>query len=620
MKRAIILTALLLMLPRCAFHEASRVEISGNLSVWHPITLSIQGPQASEQGEVNPFLDYRLVVTFTHQESGHELHVPGYFAADGNAADTGAVSGAVWRVHFVPDAEGSWQYTTSFHGGDRIALSAVSTEGSPVEGDRLSGTFIVRAPAPGSPAARGRLRHQQGARYLQYSGDGGYFLKSGADSPENFLAYVDFDADSYSEKALGPEREGEAPEAPRHRYETHIADWKANDPSWKEGKGKGIIGALNYLASKGVNSVYFLTMNIKGDGNDVWPYIHESERYRFDCSKLSQWNRVFNHMDRLGIMLHVVLTETENESLFEVEEGGNFAESRKLYYREMVARFSYHRAVTWNLGEENGWSDDGWDQGAPQKRANTDSQRKAFASYVSSLDPYGNPIVVHTLPGRYDEIYTPLLGYPAFDGPSLQIADIRDVHGETLKWIDRSRAAQRPWFVSLDEIGPHHTGVMPDADDPNHDEVRHFALWGNLMAGGAGCEWYFGYRYAHNDLGLEDFRSRDRMWELTHIAVDFFHRFLPFPEMQSADDLLTNSNAYCFAKEGSIYAVYLPPGETTRIRLPESRFTIRWFDPRNGGEMQEGSVAETSGGDNSVLGSPPSDPESDWVVLLSPVG
>ena len=45
------------------------------------------------------------------------------------------------------------------------------------------------------------------------------------------------------------------------------------DPDWGDGKGRGIIGALNYLASQHVNSIYFLTMNVGGDGKDVWPWI-----------------------------------------------------------------------------------------------------------------------------------------------------------------------------------------------------------------------------------------------------------------------------------------------------------------------------------------------------------
>jgi len=43
------------------------------------------------------------------------------------------------------------------------------------------------------------------------------------------------------------------------------------DPTWQTGKGKGIIGALNYLADKGANAVSFLTMNIVGDDQNVFP-------------------------------------------------------------------------------------------------------------------------------------------------------------------------------------------------------------------------------------------------------------------------------------------------------------------------------------------------------------
>ena len=68
-----------------------------------------------------------------------------------------------------------------------------------------------------------------------------------------------------------------------------------------------MIGALNYLASKGMNSVYFLTMNIEGDGKDVYPYTSYEERFRFDCSKLAQWEIVFDHMDKLGLMQHLSL-------------------------------------------------------------------------------------------------------------------------------------------------------------------------------------------------------------------------------------------------------------------------------------------------------------------------
>ena len=55
-------------------------------------------------------------------------------------------------------------------------------------------------------------------------------------------------------------------------------------------------------------------------------------------------------MERLGIGLHIVLQEQENDQLL---DKGELGEERKLYHRELIARFAHHLSVVWNLGEEN---------------------------------------------------------------------------------------------------------------------------------------------------------------------------------------------------------------------------------------------------------------------------
>ncbi|HLB74796.1 MAG TPA: DUF5060 domain-containing protein, partial [Sedimentisphaerales bacterium] len=91
------------------------VAFSGELRKWHNITITFDGPQTSEDAEPNPFLDYRLNVTFSKGDKRHV--VPGYYAADGKTAETSATSGNKWRVHFVPDEEGEWLYSASFRKG-----------------------------------------------------------------------------------------------------------------------------------------------------------------------------------------------------------------------------------------------------------------------------------------------------------------------------------------------------------------------------------------------------------------------------------------------------------------------------------------------------------------------
>ncbi|MFQ6036569.1 MAG: DUF5060 domain-containing protein [Sedimentisphaerales bacterium] len=588
----------LVLVAECAVIGAvKRAVLSGNLRKWQVVTLTFDGPQTNEDAEPNPFLDYRLNVTFAKGKKRYT--VPGYYAADGNAAETSAAAGNKWRVHFVPDEEGKWSFRSSFRTGRDIALSSDRAAGRSTPFDGVSGRFMV-GPTDKigrDHRAKGLLRYV-GKRYLQFSETGEYFLKGGADSPENFLAYADFD-DTYDTGGL--KREGEATGGKfLHRYAPHVRDWQPGDPTWQNGKGKGIIGALNYLASKGMNSVYFITYNVDGgDGKDVWPWINPDEKFRFDCSKLDQWEIVFSHMDKLGIMLHIITQEQENDQGL---DGGELGPQRKLYYRELVARFAHHLALVWNLGEEN---------------TNTDAQRKAFCRYIKELDPYDHPIVCHTFGGKYyEQVYKPLLGYEYFEGVSLQT---NDTHAQTLKWLDRSVSAGRQWVVCLDEIGPAHTGVKPDKDDYWHDEIRKKHLWGNLMAGGAGVEWYFGYKFPNNDLDCEDWRSRDHLWDLTRYALKFFRQHLPFTEMSHHDELTSAKDDYCFAKVGQIYAVYLPSGGTTHLDLGDSSatFAVQWYNPRTGGPLQTGTVTEITGPGSAAIGHPPQDTDKDWVALIN---
>jgi len=576
--------------------DNSRAILSGELRQWHTVTLTFLGPQTSETADPNPFLDYRLAVTFA--KGAKHYQVPGYYAADGRAAESSATAGNQWRVHFVPDETGEWTYVTSFRTGPDVALSSDPDAGNPAAFDGLQGSLQVGPTDKQAPdfRARGMLRYV-GRRYLRFAQTGEFFLKAGADSPENLLAFADFDG-TYDTEELT--REGEARGARFiHHYAPHVRDWHAGDPTWQNGKGKGLIGALNYLAAEGMNSVYFLTYNIDGgDGKDVWPWTNPQEKLRFDCSKLDQWDMVFSHMDQLGLQLHVITQETENDQGI---NGGELGRERKLYYRELAARFAHHLALVWNLGEEN---------------TNTDDQRRAFACCIRDLDPYDHPIVCHTYPGQYDQVYTPLLGHPCFEGPSLQTTD---THNQTIQWIDRSAAAGRPWFVCLDEIGPADTGVMPDANDFGHDAVRTQHLWGNLMAGGAGVEWYFGYRYAHNDLNCEDWRSRDHLWDLSRYALDFF-RQIPFDRMTHHDDLTARPDDYCLAEPGSAYAIYLPSGGTTDLDLgtATAAFKVQWYNPRTGGGMQRGTIPAITGPGKVSIGLPPADQDKDWVACVQP--
>ena len=161
-------------------------------------------------------------------------------------------------------------------------------------------------------------------------------------------------------------------------------------------------------------------------------------------------------------------------------------------------------------------------------------------------------------------------------------------------------------------------GLAPELD--NFYVAAGFNSLGILMGGGAGVEWYFGYRNHNNDLGCEDWRSRDRMWDYTRYALEFLRK-IPFWEMASHDELITDENGYCFAKPGDVYAVYLPKGLPHKIDLSatQGKFGVSWYNPRKGGEMQVGTIETVMGGSITDIGLPRSDFNKDWVVLIKKI-
>ncbi len=607
-----------------------KASITGELRQWHKVTLTVDGPMASESDTLlNPFLDYRMLVTFTHESGSPSYHIPGYFAADGNAANSSAESGNKWRAHLAPDKPGFWNYEVSIVNGKNIAIDdELANKAIPVL--QSNGRFNITPTNKSGRDFRGQGRLEYvGKRYLQFAGTKEFFLKAGADSPENLLAYEDFDG-TYSNKAEGIARANEATTSSLKTWQLHIRDWKPEDPTWKGGKGKGLIGALNYLSEKGCNAFSFLTYNAGGDGDDVWPFLSRNDKFHYDCSKLDQWQIVFDHAQELGLYLHFKLQETENDdnlsgnktSVPTSLDGGDLGPERKLYLRELIARFGYELALNWNLGEEN---------------TQNPEQQKAMAQYISNTDPYMHHIVLHTYPDWQDRVYKPLLGdQSVLTGISLQNS-WATVHQRVIYWLQEAEKAGKQWVVANDEQNPHFTGVPPDKDyegfdgvarpDGNIpytiDDIRKYTLWGALMAGGAGVEYYFGYTLPQNDLGCEDWRSRDQSWDYCRIALDFFgYNKIPFWNMKNANDLVDNpkndNSKYCLALQREIYVVYLPEGGTTNLDMSNSTsvFRVEWYNPREGGLVQYGSVKEVKGPGKVFLGQPPLDSDKDWIILI----
>ena len=146
---------------------ATADSISATPMQYHKVTLDWNGPNLSESAAT--FNNYRLNVTFT-SPNGKTFLVPGYFAADGDAAETSASSGNQWRAHINPQEIGNWSYSASFRTGNDVAINLSANAGVPVANsfNGSSGSFNVVATNKGGLDFRGKGKLQYVFVFFQW--------------------------------------------------------------------------------------------------------------------------------------------------------------------------------------------------------------------------------------------------------------------------------------------------------------------------------------------------------------------------------------------------------------------------------------------------------------------
>ena len=301
-------------------------------------------------------------------------------------------------------------------------------------------------------------------------------------------------------------------------------------------------------------------------------------------------------------------------------DGGALGPERKLYLREL------DRALR------------------PRARAQLEPRRGEHAvrrgaardgAYIRDLDPYDHHIVVHTYP---DEQETSIRRCSASSrrspAPRSRTAGCRPpAHPQ----VGRRRREGRPAVGrGQRRAGAGRLGVPPDPGYKGFD---------GKIAQGKRQSTPPRHPQDHA-LGQPDGRRRGRrvLLRLQLPENDLVVRGLPEPRQdrgttaasrwsssaskrsRSGDDQCRRARRQheerqqplVLRKAGEIYLVYLPAGGTAELDLSQAsgRFTVGWFDPRNGGPPQRGAVASIKGGAKTSLGQPPSDPAEDWLVIV----
>ncbi|MBN1854311.1 MAG: DUF5060 domain-containing protein [Pirellulales bacterium] len=471
----------------------------GTFAKWSKIELIFTGPPSMGRGEPNPF-EVRLDVHL-NSPSGKIYHVPGFYDGD----STGGLNGNVWKVRFSADESGEWTFKTTSTNQlldgktDRFTIVGVSAK---ARGFWKWG----RLECVGT--AENRIR------YLKFR-DGPFWLKAGCDDPENFLGnYRNFDT-------------------PTERK-----------------------AAVDFLAERGINSLYIMTNNVAGDERDVWPWLgqsaaeaisHAGKNARFDVAKLDQWQELFEYMQTKSVVPYLVL---EDDSAWKGYD-------HVRYYREIIARFGYLPALVFNLGEEH----------------NENYQLSEALDYMrqlEKLDPYDHPRGIHNV-NLPNDMY---IDAEQVDFTSIQtgspgsrggIQDALEHNQLAIDWIEGCVARQRRILVvNFDEARP--------------EEYRR--CWWSVYLGGGIWESHVHQPY---DRPLS---AWEPVWTQLGGARAFMES-LPFWEMQPLNKLVQDGDAICLANPPKAYALYLPSGGSVTVKLAlDATYQAAWWDPANGQEAK----------------------------------
>lgn len=521
MKKAILLLVLFLVTNRTSAQENYKVytpfifrnqcsnSVNNLTATRYGIAeIPLTGPNLPEDSGV--FLDYAMEVTLI-SPTGTRYYDIGYYNGNGQ-----------WLSRFMPDREGAWFYCAKLYNGQNIAVQEDGAKIAANTVHAVEGVIQVSSVVGTGFMAKGELLHR-GAHYLQFA-DNAYYLKTGTNSPENLLAYAGIDNT-----------------VPTHSYAPHVPHWNSGDPTING--SQGLIGALNYLGSMGVNSVYALTMNLGGDANDVYPWISPATKVHYDTSKLEQWHTIFLHAMEKEIMVTLVLGETEEENTLWLDNG-ELGPERRLYYRELIARFDHLPAIKYNISEENDYSY---------------LQTIEFITYMRQWTK--KPITFHTN-----------LDYLVFQVDAAPYLDITSIQYRPEKggdFVEELREADN-WVVDMDE---QYVGLT----NTNAVELRKSALYPVLFSGG-NIEWYAGWP---SDVLMENFSSRETMWRYQKIAADLLKEY-PFWTFVPQDWRLDRPGEV-FTDGESVFLFYLPYANDGAVaRGLEGNYSMHRMNPGTG--------------------------------------
>jgi hypothetical protein len=317
---------------------------------------------------------------------------------------------------------------------------------------------------------------------------------------------------------------------------------------------------------------------------------------RFYIPMWQKLERMLRYARDQDVIISIVFDMNDNKVH---PDAGSEDEHRFLHYT--VARFSAFSNVTWDMGDDlNGYRDEKWTH--------------ETGTLVEQWDPYHHLATSHpTGPEHPGDLILQDRASSWFGFTSYQEWS-RQQHTLMLASRELQKKSGRIIPQTNEEYGyeDHNpTWSLPGSDSA--DALRGTA-WDIVMAGGYQTTGETCRRgtniYPDTGGGWMNGRGDDTMTMFLGYShmVDFFTSF-SWWATEPHDELVDNGN-YCLAKAGELYAIYLPKGGKTTVKLAPGTYQATWFSALSGEKIELPAVQGSS------WTSPEAPDQYDWALLL----
>jgi len=312
---------------------------------------------------------------------------------------------------------------------------------------------------------------------------------------------------------------------------------------------------------------------------------------RYNVAYWQKWERMLRYAREHDMIISAVLDIATHDD--HVPAG---SEDERRYIRYAVARLSAFSNLAYDLGDDlDSFRDEKW--------------AHETGTLIESWDPYKHLASSHPVHIEHQDRASEWMGFTSIQDWS------RRQHALMLEQRQIQLKTGRIIPQTNEEYGyEDHYPQWAPAPPGDSAETLRMTAWEIAMAGAYGTAGETCRRgtniWPNTGGGWINGRGDDSMVMLK--GYEHMVEFLTSIEWWKTEphDELVDNGAYCLAKPGEVYAVYLPKGGKVTVKLEPGSYDAKWFNANTGETISLPSA------DGSKWTSPDAPGWLDWALLL----